>query len=229
MAFNRVADSDIDAINPRTNQREIPAGLVTAKEGRGVVLLSAGIFLTASYALGWHCLVCAPPVLILLWSYSLLKRYTALCHFVLGVALGLAPGGVWYALTAEFAVLPVWLMVGVTIWVAGFDILYSCQDRDFDIENSLFSVPAWLGVKRSILVAALCHVSAVALLVVFGVQAQLGIFYMAGVVLFGIFIAAQYWDIAREGIGCINRSFFTRNGFASVGILVATVIDWGLT
>lgn len=216
MAFNRLVDARLDAKNPRTQGRELPVGSVSRREA--LMLCGAGVltFLGAAWWLGVHCLVMTPLVLLVLLGYSFLKRYTALCHFVLGVALALAPGGVWYALTAEWSWLPVPLMAAVLFWVAGFDILYSCQDIEFDRSQGLFSVPSRWGLTVARGVASLLHAFAVGALLLFGAECGLGFFYSLGVVVFSVLLASQHIAVARRGVSCIDRVFFTRNGAASV-------------
>ncbi len=225
MAFNRLVDASIDAENPRTRGRELPSRKVSSREAWGVTIASAVVFAVAASALGMHCLMMAPPVLVVLLGYSLLKRFTSMCHFVLGLALALAPGGVWYAMTATWAWQPLWLMGAVLTWVAGFDILYSCQDMEFDREHGLFSVPRYLGFRRARLVAATLHVTTVALLVQFGIVFELHAAYAFGVALFAALLLNQHLVVARRGITCIDQVFFSRNGAASLLLFAFVVLD----
>jgi 4-hydroxybenzoate polyprenyltransferase len=149
MGFNRILDRRIDALNTRTKGREIPAGVMSVSSVAALVVMSALVFFHSSYCLGWHCLLLSPVVLGWLLFYSYTKRFTSGAHFVLGVALALAPGGVWFALTGIYSWQPVWMMVGVLCWVAGFDIMYSCQDLIFDRQQGLHSVPVfWENQRR---------------------------------------------------------------------------------
>jgi 4-hydroxybenzoate polyprenyltransferase len=225
MAFNRLVDARLDAQNPRTQGRELPVGRVSSREA--VVLCGASVlvFLSAAWLLGLHSLKLTPVVLLFLLGYSFLKRYTILCHFVLGVALALAPGGVWYALTAEWSWLPVSLMVAVLFWVAGFDILYSCQDIDFDRSHGLFSVPSRWGYNVARSVASVLHALTIGALLVFGADFQLGFVYSVGVTVFSILLASQHIAVARRGVGCIDRVFFTRNGAASVVLFLFVLAE----
>lgn len=216
MAFNRLVDARLDAKNPRTQGRELPVGSVSRREALMLCGASTLTFVGAAWLLGVHCLVMTPLVLFVLLGYSFLKRYTVLCHFVLGIALALAPGGVWYALTAEWSWLPVPLMVAVLFWVAGFDILYSCQDIEFDRAQGLFSVPSRWGLTVARGVASLLHAFAVGALLVFGADCRLGFVYSFGVAIFSLLLASQHIAVARRGLSCIDRVFFTRNGAASV-------------
>lgn len=225
MGFNRIADREIDRRNPRTVGREIPQGRVSVGEAWGLTIFSTAVFLVCAAMVGNHCLVLAPGVLVLLFGYSLMKRLSSSCHFVLGLALACAPGGVWYALTGEWSAQPLSLMGAVLLWVAGFDILYSCQDREFDRTQGLKSIPAMLGVSGSVTVAASLHLSAVVLLVVFGVSFALGTAYWVGLAVFAILLASQYGSIFSRGIACVDQVFFTRNGLASVALCVAVAVD----
>jgi 4-hydroxybenzoate polyprenyltransferase len=225
MAFNRIADARFDAENERTKMREIPAGKVSMREASLLVAISSAVFVTASFILGLHCGVLSFPALLVLLGYSYMKRISALCHVILGVSLALAPGGVWYALTATWSWKPVSLMLAVMFWVAGFDILYACQDVHYDTTKGLQSVPARLGVRGARLLSVVLHVVAVCLLVIFGKQFELGGWYQLGLVIFAALITSQHITIARSGVSCIDQVFFTRNGVASVVLFLFVVLD----
>ncbi len=225
MAFNRLVDAKFDADNQRTRGREIPSGKVSQREAIILVVFSSCVFLLGATALGMHCAVLAIPVLMVLLGYSLVKRYSALCHFVLGLSLALAPGGVWYAVTATWSWYPVPLMLAVLLWVAGFDVLYACQDLEFDRKHGLFSIPSRLGSTRARVVSALLHVVAVLGLITFGLLFELGFFFWVGVVVFVAVIASQHISVIRRGLGCIDRVFFTRNGVASMVLFCFTALD----
>jgi 4-hydroxybenzoate polyprenyltransferase len=225
MAFNRVVDAEIDSSNPRTREREVPTGKVSTREGWILVISSSALFLYGSYLLGTHCVVLAPFVLALLLSYSFFKRFSALCHLVLGFALACAPGGVWYALTGEFSWEPIPLMGAVLFWVAGFDILYSLQDESFDAKTGLHSIPVALGSKKARVLSVVFHVVSTVLLALSGMFFNLGIGFWIGFTLFSVTIALQHVDVARHGVACIGKAFFTRNGFASVALCFLTLVD----
>ncbi len=224
MAFNRLVDAAIDAKNPRTANREIPAGKVEPRAAATITIVSAVIFLVASWLLGPHCLVLAPFVLTWLLAYSYAKRVTPLAHVVLGVALALAPGGAWWVLRPEVEVTPLLLMGAVLSWVAGFDILYSCQDVQSDRENGIRSIPAMLGVDWSLRVARGSHFLCWLLFLTVGVTADLGWSYAFGLTLLAIPLVLQHrvlkpWDLSR-----INHAFFTLNGVVSLGYLWLIVL-----
>jgi 4-hydroxybenzoate polyprenyltransferase len=225
MSFNRLVDRSLDANNRRTHTREIPSGLISISSVRVLLYLSSALFLISSGQLGRHCFYLAPIVLAILFFYSWTKRFTKYSHLVLGFCLALAPGGVWYALTATFAWLPVILMAAVLLWVAGFDILYACQDIEFDRALGLYSIPATLGLKRSFLVAQAFHTGCVALLIVFGIQAGLGIGYFVGLSLFTICLTSQHVFVLKNAISAIDLAFFTRNGAASLLFLAGNVVE----
>jgi 4-hydroxybenzoate polyprenyltransferase len=225
MAFNRIVDCEIDRRNPRTAGREMPKGAVSMREAWLLALASAVIFIAGAGLIGRHCLVLAPAVLVILFGYSLMKRVSASCHFVLGLALACAPGGVWYALTGEWSAKPLPLMAAVLCWVAGFDILYSCQDRDFDRSSGLRSVPAKIGLRAAIVFAAALHACSIGLLALFGLSFGLGAFFWIGLSAFSMLLASQYLAISARGIPCIDQVFFTRNGLASVLLFLAVLAD----
>lgn len=225
MSFNRYVDRVIDGRNPRTAGRELPAGKVSA--GSVILLcgLSAALFFFSAAMLGRHCLILAPAVLLVLLGYSLTKRFTSGAHFVLGLALACAPGGVWYALTAEFAWLPVWMMLGVLMWVAGFDILYSLQDHQFDRSQGLFSLPSRVGVRGAVWGSRVAHLFSTLFFVIFAIQAQLGIWSWIGLLLFSCALFSQHLKISADRPDQIEATFFTRNAWASVVYLAGMVLD----
>ena len=225
MAFNRLADRTIDADNPRTASRELPRGIVTSRSVLLLLLGTCGIFLLAAGMLGRHCLVLSPLVLLILLGYSLTKRFTRYSHLFLGLALACAPGGVWYALRGTIAIEPVWLMAGVLFWVAGFDILYSCQDAVFDRERGLFSIPARAGVPAAFKISFALHLTAIVFFAVFGVSAGLGAIFFCGLVLFTAVLLSQQRIISPADLSRIDAAFFNRNGVASVLFFIAVLAD----
>jgi 4-hydroxybenzoate polyprenyltransferase len=225
MAFNRFLDRHIDGANPRTKDREIPSGLVSTRSVLAVITGSSLLFLLCALGLGIHCAQLAPLVLGILFFYSYTKRFTASSHIVLGLCLGMAPGGVWFALTEDYSWIPVPLMAAVLCWVAGFDILYSCQDVEFDRKTGLFSVPSRLGKSRAFMLSRLLHCLAFVLLLVFGSMASLGSFYYVGILIFAGFLIRQHLLVSPENLDRIDAAFFTSNGIASFVFLIAVVLD----
>ncbi len=222
MAWNRLIDLEIDRINPRTANRELPAGAISKEAVVRLIILSSLIFFSASFLLGMQCLVLAPFVLLMLLGYSLTKRFTPFSHLVLGLCLAAAPGGVWYALVGTIETTPIILMTGVLAWVMGFDILYSLQDEKFDRANGLFSIPSKFGTQRAFLIAAYCHTFCLITFVFLGNFLNFGVFYFLGISFFGGFLLRQH-IIARRSISEIDAQFFLNNGYASLIFLIATV------
>ena len=221
MAFNRVIDASIDAANPRTKEREIPAGKVSPRDAWLLVVVSTSIFLLGAFLLGWHCFVLAPFVIAVLLGYSYMKRFSPAAHLVLGLALALAPGGAWWVLRPEIALLPILLMFSVLLWVAGFDIIYSCQDVASDRENGIFSIPAKVGIDYSLLLSELFHIVCLLGFTAVGVHAGLGVIYFAGVALFGALLIYEHSLVAPGDLSRVNQAFFTVNGLISVLYLAA--------
>ena len=225
MSFNRIVDAQIDTRNPRTANREIPAGRISYASATLLLCLSSLAFLFASALLGNHCLLLAPIVILILLGYSLTKRFTSGAHFVLGIALACAPGGVWYAITAEFAWFPVWMMLGVLFWVAGFDILYALQDESFDKKSNLYSMPVLVGSKCALSIARLSHILAVIFFIIFGITANLSFAYAAGVVFFAWMLFSQQRLVRVDELDKIERTFFNRNAWGSIVYFFAVLID----
>lgn len=225
MGANRVLDRKIDSQNPRTKSRELVTGEVSIREAIVLTVAATGGFLLSAALLGLHCLVMTPLVLFVLFGYSYTKRFTNYSHLVLGLALALAPGGAWYALTADFAVIPLPLMAAVLFWVCGFDILYSCQDEEYDRKMGLYSIPKRFGKPIAFQIAAACHTVSVIFLVVFGALADLHIIYYGTVLVFGVLLLGQYFLIRPHDLSKIDIAFFNRNGFASIVFFLGVVLD----
>ena len=224
MGFNRLVDARLDAKNSRTEGRELPAGKLKRGQVLGLVVVSSGLFVLMSGLLGWHCLLLSPLVLGILLGYSLTKRFTEFSHFALGLALACAPGGAWWVLRPEVELLPLVMMATVVLWVGGFDILYSCQDVEFDRREALHSIPAKLGVSAALGLARVVHGLSFVGFCLVGVVAGLGWSYFVGVLLIGVMLVAQHGIISPRDLSRINRAFFTFNGFISLGYLVLIVV-----
>lgn len=228
MAFNRLADRSYDAANPRTRMRHLPAGLLSVAAVRLFALLSAAGFVGATL-LFWPNrwpLYLSLPVLAFLLGYSYTKRFTALAHFWLGAALMLAPIAAWIAVRGELAWPPVILGSAVLFWVGGFDIIYACQDIDYDRQAGLRSVPARLGVANALRVAALCHLGTVLLLALLPVvYPYLGGIYWAGCVGVAALLAYEHWLVRPSDLSRVNAAFFHVNWIISVGLLVVGACD----
>ena len=228
MSFNRLADRRLDALNPRTRGRHLPAGTLSVA---GVVLFTAAcsvgfVLATLLFLPNRWPLLASVPVLLLLFGYSYSKRLTLLSHFWLGTALMLAPVAAWVALRAELAWAPLLLGSAVLLWVAGFDIIYACQDVAFDRQMRLRSVPARLGVAGALRTAAVCHLGMVLLLLLVPtVYAPFGWIYYAGVAAIAALLAYEHLLVRPDDLTRVNRAFFHVNAVVSIGLLVVGVVD----
>lgn len=225
MGFNRLIDRDIDADNPRTADREIPSGQVSPAAARALVLGSCAVFVLGAGLLGRLPLLLSPIALGLALGYSYTKRFTALCHLVLGLAVALAPGGAWIAVGAPVTAPPFLLVGGVACWVAGFDVLYSLQDQDFDVGKRLRSIPVALGVRGALWVSGLLHVGTIACLLSAGLLLERGVAYMAGVGLIAALLTYEHAIVRPGDLSRINRAFFDINGYVSVAFLLCVGLD----
>jgi 4-hydroxybenzoate polyprenyltransferase len=225
MAFNRTVDRDVDADNPRTRTREIPAGKVSAREGAWLTVIMSAVFLGAASLLGFWPMVLSPLVLLVLLGYSLAKRFTWAAHAWLGVALALAPGGAWLAMGAKPNAGIVLLMVGVVTWLFGFDILYSLQDEAFDRERGLHSVPVRFGQKKSLVLSALSHVGTAVCFAAAGVLLGCTKYYFVGVGISAAILAYEHILVGPGRLEKINKAFFDMNAYVSVGFFACTLAD----
>jgi len=229
MAFNRLADRRLDALNPRTQSRHLPTGVLSvAIVAAFTVLCSLGfvggtlLFLPRN---PWP-LYAAVPVLLFLFAYSFTKRFTWLAHFWLGAALMLAPLAAWVAIRAELAWPPVVLGGAVLMWVAGFDVIYACQDFEFDRSLRLYSLPATFGIPAALRLAAACHLGTVALLAALPLAyPTFGWIYAAGVACIAALLAYEHWLVRPDDLSRVNRAFFHVNAVVSVGLLAVGVLD----
>jgi 4-hydroxybenzoate polyprenyltransferase len=229
MAFNRLADRKIDALNPRTQARHLPAGVLSV---RSVALFTLGCSL--GFVLGTLLflprnpipLLASAPVLLFLFGYSYAKRFTFLAHLWLGIALAMAPVAAWVVIRAEIAWPPIVLAMAVALWVTGFDIIYACQDYAFDVQMKLHSVPAKLGIANSLRLAALCHLGTIlALAALPCVYPRFGIVYLAGVVLIALLLCYEHWLVRPGDLSRVNQAFFNVNAVISLGLLVLGAVD----
>jgi 4-hydroxybenzoate polyprenyltransferase len=231
MGFNRIVDRDVDAENPRTKMRHLPAGLLGLTEAWAFVLISTLVFVFAAAQLNRLSLMLSPLALAVVWGYSYTKRFTSLSHLVLGFALGIAPAAAWIGVTGELSAPALILCAAVTLWTAGFDVLYSCQDASFDREHGLHSLPARLGIAKALRLSELFHAGMFALLlllppaVVSVTDVRLGPIYYAGVLGVGILLFLQHRIVKPDDLSRLDAAFFTANGFISMGLFLFTVID----
>ncbi len=216
MTFNRILDADVDAKNPRTKARHIPAGILTAGFAWVFTGVSTLVFLWAARELGPLCLKLAPVALAVVFFYSFTKRFTSLSHLVLGFSLGIAPAAAWIAMRGQLDARILWLTVAVTLWTAGFDVIYSCQDYEFDKTTGLFSVPAKLGIPGALWVARLLHLGMLACLAALLAAFGLGWLAMAGVAVVAALLSWEHSLVKANDLSRVNAAFFTVNGYVSV-------------
>ena len=221
MAFNRIADRNFDAKNPRTASRAIPAGLLSVRFVWAFTIASAALFLLAAAMLNRMTLLLSPVALACVLLYSLTKRWTRFSHLVLGACLSIAPTGAWIAVRGEIgSAVPLLLSLVVLLWTAGFDVLYACQDYDFDRREGLKSIPARFGINRALWIARALHAGAFLALVWLFVITQLGPVAFAGVIATGALLVYQHRLVRADDLGRLNAAFFTTNAFVSVILLV---------
>jgi 4-hydroxybenzoate polyprenyltransferase len=228
MAANRLIDAAIDARNPRTQNRALPAGLLKKTFVCFAALGSFLIFEWAVAGLGKRCLYLSPVPVLLAWFYPWAKRFTWLSHLLLGMILGIAPYGAWLASRGTWSWIPFFLSIGVTVWVAGFDIIYALQDVDFDRQYGLYSLPAKFGEQRAMTVTRWLHVGSAIAWGIAGWVAGLGWIYVSGIAVIVFFLVRQHWLIRSFGLKKVEEAFFTMNAIVSVAILVAAVADLSL-
>jgi len=227
MGFNRIVDRKIDAQNPRTANREIPAGKVSVGQASFLVGFSALLFFFAAWKLNNLAFLLAAPTLAVLFFYSFCKRFTSLSHFVLGICLGIAPAGAWVAVTGKLEVAPAILALAVMFWVAGFDVIYATMDDEFDRKAGLRSLVQKLGVSRALAAARVFHFAFIALLGIFGFLVLKSTPYFAGVLIIAAFLAWEHVLVRPDDLRRVNAAFFSVNGIISVVFLgVVALAVW---
>lgn len=235
MAFNRYLDADIDAKNPRTAERSIPAGRLSKNFALGFTLVSSAAFLVVCWSINRLTLIMAPVFLMVLLGYSWAKRFTSLCHLILGLALGLAPLGAWVAITGSLHPAPALLGLAVMVWTAGFDVIYACQDFEFDRNQGLFSIPAKLGIHKALALSRILHLVALGILVYLGYFMEQGLFYWMGTLVVGGLLIYEHSLVWGGDLSKVDMAFFTLNGMVSlffgaltiVGVLLAPTLNAG--
>lgn len=225
MAFNRLVDAPFDARNPRTAGRALPSGALSPVFVAALVALSCGLFVLSAAMLNRLAFVLSPVALAVLLGYSYTKRFTWLSHWVLGLALGLAPAGAWIAVKGGLEAAPVLLGLGVMMWTAGFDLIYACQDRDFDAREGLFSVPARFGVERALWLSSVLHVLCVACFFAAGWSANVGWIYHLGVAAVSGLLVVEHRLVNPRDLSRIEAAFFTVNSWVGVTLLTFTALD----
>lgn len=216
MGFNRFIDRKFDAKNPRTAIREVPAGIISPNAALGFVIVNCLLFIAATWFINPICFYLSPVALLVVLGYSYTKRFTALCHVILGIGLSLAPIGAWLAATGEFAWLPLLYSFAVIFWVSGFDMIYALQDEGFDRDNQLKSMPAWLGKKGALRVSEIFHLVSAGFIWFAGWYAEFGILYWIGAGIYTALLVYQHSIVKPDDLSRVNRAFGTTNGIASV-------------
>ncbi len=225
MSFNRYLDRSFDAKNPRTAIREIPAGILKANSVLLFTIVNCLLFITCTFFINKLCFYLSPVALAVVLGYSYTKRFTPLCHLVLGLGLSLAPIGAYLAVTGQFSLLPILFSLAVIFWVSGFDIIYALQDEEFDKSQKLYSIPAWLGKAKGLRVSELLHLLCAAAVILAGTYGQFGWLYWIGVAVFVLMLGYQHSIVKPNDLKRVNLAFMTANGIASVVFAVFVITD----
>src|SRR5689334_6167589 len=225
MAFNRVLDADIDARNPRTKARHLPAGLLSRKFAWGFIVFWAAAFFLAAGGLNSLCLKLAPLALAIVMFYSFTKRFTSLAHLVLGFSLGIAPAAAWIAMRGSLDPRILWLTAAVTLWTAGFDIIYACQDYAFDVHSGLHSIPKRFGIAQALWLSRALHLGMVACLLLLVRSFELGGVALAGVAAVAALLLWEHHLVKADDLSRVDAAFFTMNGYVSVIFFVFWATD----
>lgn len=222
MTFNRIADREIDAKNPRTANRELPSGKLSVEFAWVFLFVSIGIFLLAAYSLNWLTFVLSPVALVSVLGYSYAKRFTAFAHLLLGWSLAISPTAAWIAVRGAIdSEIPVLLSLFVLMWTAGFDVMYACQDYEFDKKSGLHSIPARFGIARSLWIARLFHFQAFIVLLLLYLVSGLGVVALIGVGAVALLLVYQHTLVRAKDLSRLNAAFFTTNAFVSIILLLS--------
>lgn len=225
MAFNRYLDRQFDAKNPRTAIREIPAGIISANSALWFTIVNCLIFIASTRFINMICFVLSPVALFVILFYSYTKRFTPLCHLVLGLGLSLAPIGAYLAVTGQFALLPILFSFTVLFWVSGFDIIFALQDEAFDRSQNLYSIPVALGIAKALQVSRLFHLLSATSVLLAGMVGGFGWLYWIGVLVFISMLFIQHSLVKPNDLSKVNIAFMTTNGIASVVFAVFVIAD----
>ncbi|TDQ79379.1 4-hydroxybenzoate polyprenyltransferase [Sphingobacterium yanglingense] len=225
MAFNRYLDRDVDALNPRTAVRDIPAGRISPKAAFTFTILNGIVFTIATYFINPMCLVLSPVALFVVLFYSYMKRISPLCHLVLGLGLGLAPVGAYLAVTGQFHIVPIWYGLAVLTWVSGFDIIYALQDEEFDRAHNLQSIPANYGGNKALRLSEVLHVMSFIFILLPVFSTPVGVLYYIGVLFYGALLIYQHRIVSPTDLSRVDRAFMTTNGIASVVFACFYLLD----
>jgi len=225
MAFNRLVDASHDAQNPRTADRALPKGIVSRRDVALFIVSAAALFVFAASRLNHLAFALSPVALAIILGYSYVKRFTPWTHLVLGLALGVAPVGAWIAVRGAFGLFPIALGLAVVLWVAGFDIIYACQDAEFDRTHGLFSFPQTYGVEKALRLSAAFHLGAVVVLLALVASPSLGFVYLAGVIIASLMLWYEHAIVKPTDLSNVNAAFFTVNGIISIVIMSFAIAD----
>ena len=225
MGFNRYLDRDVDAQNPRTQNREIPAGKISPKNALIFVIINALLFIAVTFTINRLVFYLSPVAIFVVLFYSYTKRFTSLCHFVLGCGMALAPLGAYLAVCGEFSVVAMLYFALVLSWGGGFDIIYSLQDAQFDTEQNLHSVPQKFGIKRSLILSFLAHIITAAVVLLLGYYQNAGVFYAIGASIFILLLIRQHTIVKVNDLSKVNIAFGTFNGVASIIFAIFNILD----
>lgn len=225
MAFNRYLDRDIDALNPRTVVRDIPAGRISAKKALVFTVVNCGLFMLSTYFINSLCFYLSPIALFVVLFYSYTKRITALCHLVLGVGLGLAPIGAYLVVTNAFNIIPIFYGLAVMCWAGGFDIIYALQDEEFDRKHGLNSIPVLFGTKGALRISELLHVCSFIFVCLPMFYMPVSWFYYLGLLFYGSLLVYQHRIVSPTDLSKVDRAFMTTNGIASVIFAAFYLLD----
>jgi 4-hydroxybenzoate polyprenyltransferase len=225
MGFNRIADREYDALNPRTRAREIPSGIIGSKAATVFVIINAALFIITTSFINRLTLYLSPVALLVILGYSLTKRFTFLCHFILGLGLSLAPIGAYISLTGKFNVVPIIYSFIVLTWVSGFDIIYALQDDEFDKSNNLYSVPSAAGKKNAIMISIAVHIVTFLLVIAAGLAGNGGLLFWSGALVFSSFLLYQHMIVKHNDLSRVTLAFGTTNGIASIVFSIFVILD----
>jgi 4-hydroxybenzoate polyprenyltransferase len=225
MGFNRLADRRFDALNPRTKNREIPSGIIGKNAAAAFILINIILFITTTAFINRLTLILSPVALIVVLGYSLTKRFTSLCHFILGLGLSLAPIGAYISVTGTFSAIPLIYSFIVLTWVSGFDIIYSLQDDEFDKTNMLYSLPSATGRKKALSISTIVHIVTFLLVIATGYFGNGGYLFWTGAAIFSILLIYQHSIVKHDDLSKVTLAFGTTNGIASILFAIFVILD----
>ena len=229
MAFNRYLDRHFDQLNPRTAIREIPAGIIKAEKALIFIFINSALFIAAAFFINTTCFYLSPVALFVILFYSYTKRFTFLCHLVLGIGLSLAPIGAFLAVTGEFDIVPLLFSFAVVFWVSGFDVIYALQDIDFDQSQQLYSIPSYWGLKKALNIARGLHVISASFVIAAFFIGSFYYFYIAGLLVFVGMLIYQHSIVKSNDLSKVNIAFMTANGVASIVFSIFVIADIVIT